>query len=33
MSQLKHILHGTTLAAREQLKRLAPFWAEVRFWR
>jgi hypothetical protein len=29
MSQLKHILDGTMLA--EQLKRLAPFWDEVRF--
>jgi len=28
---LKHIIDGATLVAREQLKRLAPFWAEVRF--
>jgi len=31
MTQLKHILDGATLVAREQLKRLAPFWNEVRF--
>jgi len=33
MTELKHVLGGAARTAGEQLERLAPIWAEVRFLR